>query len=337
MNSPTCACIPSGSPAGAGPGPAPVRSPEPSSPGRGQPELLAGHAGAPRGLSPREGWPCFEPDCEGVAAQGTADPIRGAGPSCPGFSTLPATVSNDGHAREGTQHASTNALRLRTRRQPCASCCSARAPQAFSSPEGCRPPGRERRRPRRRSPPPRPAGPIPRCGTSRRTCSSGTGARSPRSAPTCSARPATAASRSRRRRTRCRARARPAHRLHPWWEVYQPVDYHLTSRMGNEAQFRRWSPTCRAAGREGVVDAVINHMTGQGDISYGGVHYSKYAYPGLYSPSDFHQLPAGRLPDAPTAASTTSTTTCRSSSASWSGCPTCARRPRRCATRSPPI
>ena len=23
--------------------------------------------------------------------------------------------------------------------------------------------------------------------------------------------------------------------LHPWWEVYQPVDYKLTSRMGTEA------------------------------------------------------------------------------------------------------
>src|SRR3954454_15830479 len=26
--------------------------------------------------------------------------------------------------------------------------------------------------------------------------------------------------------------------LHPWWEVYQPVDYNLTSRMGTEAQFK---------------------------------------------------------------------------------------------------
>jgi alpha-amylase len=28
--------------------------------------------------------------------------------------------------------------------------------------------------------------------------------------------------------------------LHPWWEVYQPVTYDLTSRMGNEDQFKRW-------------------------------------------------------------------------------------------------
>src|SRR5437763_640742 len=26
--------------------------------------------------------------------------------------------------------------------------------------------------------------------------------------------------------------------FHPWWEVYQPVDYNLTSRMGNEDQFK---------------------------------------------------------------------------------------------------
>src|SRR4051794_21120390 len=36
--------------------------------------------------------------------------------------------------------------------------------------------------------------------------------------------------------------------LHPWWEVYQPVDYNLTSRMGNEAQFRSMVATCRKAG-----------------------------------------------------------------------------------------
>jgi alpha-amylase len=85
--------------------------------------------------------------------------------------------------------------------------------------------------------------------------------------------------------------------VHPWWEVYQPVDYHLTSRMGNEAQFRRMVASCRRAGVRVYVDAVINHMTGQGDVSYGGVHYSKYDYPGLYTPADFHHTPG----DCPTA------------------------------------
>src|SRR3954469_10772320 len=78
---------------------------------------------------------------------------------------------------------------------------------------------------------------------------------------------------------------------HPWWEVYQPVDYGLTSRMGDEAQFQAMVATCRAAGVDVYVDAVINHMTGQGDTSYGGVHYAKYEYAGLYSSADFHHTP----------------------------------------------
>jgi alpha-amylase len=86
--------------------------------------------------------------------------------------------------------------------------------------------------------------------------------------------------------------------LHPWWEVYQPVDYHLTSRMGNEAQFKSMVATCRRAGVQVIVDAVINHMTGQGNLSYGGVSYTKYNYAGLYSPADFHRSPA----DCPVAA-----------------------------------
>jgi alpha-amylase len=80
--------------------------------------------------------------------------------------------------------------------------------------------------------------------------------------------------------------------LHPWWEVYQPVDYGLTSRMGSPAQFRSMVATCRRAGVKVYVDAVINHMTGQGNLSYGGVSYSKYDYAGLYGPSDFHSYPA---------------------------------------------
>jgi alpha-amylase len=81
--------------------------------------------------------------------------------------------------------------------------------------------------------------------------------------------------------------------LHPWWEVYQPVDYGLTSRMGTEAQFRSMVATCRAAGVKVYVDAVINHMTGQGHVSYGGISYTKYDYPGLYTEGNFHHPGAG--------------------------------------------
>ena len=77
--------------------------------------------------------------------------------------------------------------------------------------------------------------------------------------------------------------------LHPWWEVYQPVSYRLTSRMGSEAEFRAMVTACRGAGVKVYVDTVINHMTGQGTLSYGGVRYTKYEYPGLYNRANFHQ------------------------------------------------
>lgn len=85
--------------------------------------------------------------------------------------------------------------------------------------------------------------------------------------------------------------------LHPWWEVYQAVDYTLTSRMGNEQQFQDMVKTCRAAGVKVYVDAVINHMTGQGDTSYGGVTFGRYDYPGIYTQDNFHKF-SGDCPSA---------------------------------------
>jgi len=90
--------------------------------------------------------------------------------------------------------------------------------------------------------------------------------------------------------------------LHPWWEVYQPVAYHLTSRMGTEAQFKSMVATCRRAGVKVYADAVINHMTGQGNLSYGGTRYTKYNYTGLYTPADFHSY-AADCPVPPTTGS----------------------------------
>jgi alpha-amylase len=81
--------------------------------------------------------------------------------------------------------------------------------------------------------------------------------------------------------------------LHPWWEVYQPADYALTSRMGSEAQFRAMVTACRKAGVKVYVDAVINHMTGQGSTSYGGHDYTHFSYPGVYASSDFHHTGTG--------------------------------------------
>ena len=90
--------------------------------------------------------------------------------------------------------------------------------------------------------------------------------------------------------------------LHPWWEVYQPARYRLTSRMGDETQFKAMVRTCRKAGVKVYVDAVINHMTGQGSRSYGGTSYGRYSYQDLfgpgtrdYRPRNFHKT-SGQCP-----------------------------------------
>jgi alpha-amylase len=47
---------------------------------------------------------------------------------------------------------------------------------------------------------------------------------------------------------------------------------------------------CKAAGVDILVDAVINHMTNfpSPGVGSNGTAYTKYSYPGLYTPSDFH-------------------------------------------------
>ena len=82
---------------------------------------------------------------------------------------------------------------------------------------------------------------------------------------------------------------------HPWWEIYQPVDDNLTSRMGNETQFRAMVTACHNAGVKVYVDAVLNHMAAQpstNGTSYGGASYTPgVSYP-AYSSGDFHTYPA---------------------------------------------
>jgi alpha-amylase len=80
---------------------------------------------------------------------------------------------------------------------------------------------------------------------------------------------------------------------HPWWEVYQPVSYQVNSRMGNRAAFAAMVIACHNAGLKVYADAVLNHMTGQGNTGYAGTTFTdKYTYPGLYSQADFHHYPA---------------------------------------------
>lgn len=75
-----------------------------------------------------------------------------------------------------------------------------------------------------------------------------------------------------------------------WWTYYQPVSYKLESRLGTEAEFKNMIATCNAAGVEVIVDAVINHMSGDSDggTGWAGSSYEHYEYPGIYGDNDFH-------------------------------------------------
>jgi len=76
-----------------------------------------------------------------------------------------------------------------------------------------------------------------------------------------------------------------------WSERYQPVSYSIArSRSGTGAEFADMVNRCRAAGVGIIVDAVINHMTNfpSPGVGSNGTAYTKYNYPGLYTPSDFH-------------------------------------------------
>jgi alpha-amylase len=76
-----------------------------------------------------------------------------------------------------------------------------------------------------------------------------------------------------------------------WSERYQPVSYSIArSRSGTGAEFTEMVQRCKAAGVGIYVDAVINHMTNSPSPGVGsnGTAYTKYNYPGLYTPNDFH-------------------------------------------------
>ncbi len=76
-----------------------------------------------------------------------------------------------------------------------------------------------------------------------------------------------------------------------WSERYQPVSYSLArSRSGTGAEFQDMVTRCNNVGVGIYVDAVINHMTNFPSPGTGsnGTNYTKYSYPGLWTPADFH-------------------------------------------------
>eukprot|EP00742_Colponemidia_sp_Colp-10_P003716 GILJ01003955.1.p1 GENE.GILJ01003955.1~~GILJ01003955.1.p1 ORF type:complete len:647 (-),score=79.81 GILJ01003955.1:225-2165(-) len=53
--------------------------------------------------------------------------------------------------------------------------------------------------------------------------------------------------------------------LNPWYFIYQPVSYRLHSRWGTRNQLRDMIYTCRKHNVRVYADAVVNHMTGNGN------------------------------------------------------------------------
>lgn len=65
----------------------------------------------------------------------------------------------------------------------------------------------------------------------------------------------------------------------PWYERYQPISYKISSRSGNETQFRDMVDRCNKAGVRIYVDIVLNHMgigSGQGDHSSSHYIFGNY-------------------------------------------------------------
>lgn len=76
-----------------------------------------------------------------------------------------------------------------------------------------------------------------------------------------------------------------------WSERYQPVSYSVAkSRSGTQVELVDMVNRCQAVGVDIIADAVINHMTNfpSPGVGSNGTAYTKYDYPGLYSPTDFH-------------------------------------------------
>ena len=77
-----------------------------------------------------------------------------------------------------------------------------------------------------------------------------------------------------------------------WWVRYQPMSYEIgVSRSGTEQQFRDMVTECNVAGVDIYVDAVINHMAGDGGAvaSTQGRTASANFYPYIpYDQNDFH-------------------------------------------------
>lgn len=75
-----------------------------------------------------------------------------------------------------------------------------------------------------------------------------------------------------------------------WWWRYQPVSFKLQSRSGSRSEFAAMIRTCRAAGVDVYVDAVINHMANyNGGRGVAGSSWGAREFPAVpWTPQHFH-------------------------------------------------
>ena len=170
---------------------------------------------------------------------------------------------------------------------------------------GCRRPRSQRHRPRRPLPPPprrtprRPTD-LPRSITrpARRSssCSSGAGPTSRSSA---------SAGSGRRGFAGVQVSPPQEHALiddgtnhFPWWQRYQAVSYRIESRSGTSEEFADMTRRCAAVGVDIYADTLVNHMTAlEAGTGSAGSTFTKYEYPGIHAPPDFHANPDPAHPD----------------------------------------
>ena len=73
-----------------------------------------------------------------------------------------------------------------------------------------------------------------------------------------------------------------------WWTHYQPVSYKIDSSLGTRQEFIDMVRACNTAGVQVIVDAVINHMANSEGTGVAGSTFTKYNYPSIYAPENFH-------------------------------------------------
>ena len=88
---------------------------------------------------------------------------------------------------------------------------------------------------------------------------------------------------------------------------------HRPQPLGHGRRVQDMVKRCANVGVGIYVDAVINHMTNfpSPGVGSNGTAYSKYNYPGLYAPTDFHRRPAPS-PTTPTPPTSKTASSCRS-------------------------